>query len=153
MFKGESELNVFDNAAALKDLVDKFSDIRKFDDLVEYTSSFEEKANAAYLKEVKSDKKVAGEAKSLESQIRRLAEEITTKKQDIKEKTTSLEVFSKRLGELEANQETSERYKDIQSRLKNKEEKSRRLGLQATTGSGLILRILKRFFQWEFPTV
>lgn len=130
MFKGESELNVFDNATALKDLVDKFSDIRKFDDLVEYTSSFEEKANAAYLKEMKSDRKVAGEAKSLESQINRLAEEISTKKRDIKDKTTSLEVFSKRLGELEENQETSERYKDIQSRLKNKEEKRRKLKAQ-----------------------
>ena len=73
MFKGESELNVFDNATALKDLVDKFSDIRKFDDLVEYTSSFEEKANSAYLKEMKSDRKVAGEAKALELQINRLA--------------------------------------------------------------------------------
>ena len=130
MFKGESELNVFDNATALKDLVDKFSDIRKFDDLVGCTSCFEEKANAAYLKEMKSDRKVAGEAKSLEVQINRLGEEILTKKRDIKEKTTSLEVFSKRLGELEENQETSERYKDIQSRLKNKEEKRRKLKAQ-----------------------
>ena len=40
---------------------------------------------------------------------------------------TSLEVFSKRLGELEENHETSERYKDIQSRLKSKEEKRRKL--------------------------
>lgn len=130
MFKGESELNVFDNATALKDLVDKFSDIRKFDDLVVYTSSFEEKANAAYLKEMKSDRKVAGEAKSLEVQINRLGDEISTKKRDIKEKTTSLEVFSKKLGELEENQETSERYKDIQSRLKTKEEKRRKLKAQ-----------------------
>lgn len=130
MFKGESELNVFDNATALKDLVDKFSDIRKFDDLVEYTSSFEEKANSAYLKEMKSDKKVAGEANALELQINRLAEEISTKKKDIRDKTTSLEVFSKRLGELEENQETSERYKDIQSRLKSKEEKRRKLKAQ-----------------------
>lgn len=130
MFKGESELNVFDNATALKDLVDKFSDIRKFDDLVEYTSSFEEKANSAYLKEMKSDRKVAGEAKALELQINRLAEEISTKKKDIRDKTTSLEVFSKRLGELEENQETSERYKDIQSRLKSKEEKRRKLKAQ-----------------------
>ena len=107
MFKGESELNVFDNATALKDLVDKFSDIRKFDDLVEYTSSFEEKANSAYLKEMKSDRKVEGEAKALELQINHLAEEISTKKKDIRDKTTSLEVFSKRLGELEENQETS----------------------------------------------
>ena len=127
MFKGESELNVFDNATALKDLVDKFSDIRKFDDLVNYTTSFEEKANAAYLKEMKSDRKVAGEAKSLELQIKNLAEDISTKKKDIKEKTTSLEVYSKKLGELEENQETSERYKDIQSRLKTKEEKRRKL--------------------------
>lgn len=130
MFKGESELNVFDNATALKDLVDKFSDIRKFDDLVEYTSSFEEKANSAYLKEMKSDRKIAGEAKALELQINRLAEEISTKKKDIKDKMTSLEVFSKRLGELEENQETSERYKDIQSRLKSKEEKRRKLKAQ-----------------------
>ena len=130
MFKGESELNVFDNATALKDLVDKFSDIRKFDDLVEYTSSFEEKANSAYLKEMKSDRKIAGEAKALELQINRLAEEISTKKKDIRDKTTSLEVFSKRLGELEENQETSERYKDIQSRLKSKEEKRRKLKAQ-----------------------
>lgn len=130
MFKGESELNVFDNATALKDLVDKFSDIRKFDDLVEYTSSFEEKANSAYLKEMKSDRKVAGEAKALELQINRLAEKISTKKKDIRDKTTSLEVFSKRLGELEENQETSERYKDIQSRLKSKEEKRRKLKAQ-----------------------
>lgn len=130
MFKGESELNVFENATALKELVDKFSDIRKFDDLVKCTSSFKEKANAAYIKEMKSDKKVASEAKSLELQINQLSEEISTKKKDIKDKATSLDVFSKRLGELEENQETSERYREIQSRLRNKEEQSRKLKVQ-----------------------
>ena len=59
MFKGESELNVFNDKTALKQLVDKFSDIRKFDELVEYTKSFEEKSNAAYLKEMRSDDKVS----------------------------------------------------------------------------------------------
>lgn len=130
MFKGGSELNVFENATALKDLVDKFSDIRKFDNLVEYTSDFEEKSNSAYVKEMKSDKKVAGEAKVLESQINRLSERIFETKRDINDKKTSLEVFSKRLGELEENQETSERYKDIQSRLKNKEDKRNKLKAQ-----------------------
>lgn len=127
MFKGESELNVFDNATALKDLVDKFSDIRKFDNLVAYTSCFEEKANAAYMKEMKSDKKVADKAKSLNEQINNLSHDIFIKKRDINDKTTSLEFFSKRLGELEENQETSERYKDLQSRLINKEEKRKKL--------------------------
>lgn len=133
MFKGESELNVFENATALKDLVDKFSDIKKFDDLVEYTTSFEGKANAAYLKEMRSDKKVANEAKALELQISRLAGEIDTKKGDIKDKNTSLEVYSKRLDELEENQETSERYKNLQSRLKSKEEKRKKLKAQISS--------------------
>jgi len=127
MFKGESELNVFENATALKDLVDKFSDIRKFDKLVEYTSIFENKSNTAYIKEMKSDKKVANEAKVLETQILRLSGEIHTTKQEIREKNISLDAFSKRLGELEENQETSDRYNKIQSRLKTKEEKKIRL--------------------------
>lgn len=127
MFKGESELNVFDNAAALKDLVDKYSDISKFDQLVNITAEFEQKSNAAYLKEMKSDKKVATQAKSLDTDMNRLSEKISGKKRDIREKNKSLEVYSSRLGELEANQETSERYKDIQSRLKTQEEKQRKL--------------------------
>lgn len=127
MFKGESELNVFDNAAALKDLVDKYSDISKFDKLVNVTAEFEQKSNAAYLKEMKSDKKVAIQAKSLDMEMTRLGEKISDKKREIREKNKSLEVFSTRLGELEANQETSERYKEIQSRLKTQEEKKRKL--------------------------
>ena len=97
MFKGESELNVFDNAQALKDLVDKYSDIRKFDDFVDYSTIFEDNANKAYMKEMKSDKKVADEAKILENRITRLASDISVKKKDIKEKNSSLEVYSKRL--------------------------------------------------------
>lgn len=126
MFKGESELNVFDNAAALKDLVDKFSDIRKFDELVEITENFENKANSAYLKEMRSDKKVAERARVLESAITRLAGEIATTKNDIRDKRNSIETFAQRLTELEENQEASERYKDIKERLKTQEDKRNR---------------------------
>lgn len=126
MFKGESELNVFDNAAALKDLVDKFSDIRKFDELVEITENFENKANAAYLKEMRSDKKVAERARILESAITRLAGDIATTKHDIRDKRNSIDTFAQRLTELEENQEASERYKDIKDRLKTQEDKRNR---------------------------
>ena len=153
MFKGESELNVFENATALKDLVDKFSDIKKFDDLVEYTTSFEGKANAAYLKEMRSDKKVANEAKALELQISRLAGEIDTKKGDIKDKNTSLEVYSKRLDELEENQETSERYKNLQSRLKSKEEKQKKLKAQISSVDYNHALLDKMWILCAFPDV
>ena len=126
MFKGESELNVFDNAAALKDLVDKFSDIRKFDELVEITEHFEVKANSAYLKEMRSDKKVAERARVMDSAITRLAGEIATTKKDIRDKRSSIDTFAQRLTELEENQEASERYKDIKERLKTQEDKRNR---------------------------
>ena len=130
MFKGESKLDVFDDKAALKSLVDKFSDIKAFDDLVESASSFEVKANSAYLKEMKSDEKVSKEAKSLEHKIQRVSNDIDQKKKDIREKQSSLELYSSRLKELEQNQETSERYKEIEDRRKTQQEKKNKLNSQ-----------------------
>ena len=127
MFKGESELNVFDNPAALKDLVDKFSDIRKFDQLVEFTRSFETKAEKAYMSEMRSDKKVAEKSRDLESKITRLSADLTITRQDIADKRQSVETFGKRLTELEDNQEASLRFKDLQLRLKTQEEKRNKI--------------------------
>ena len=127
MFKGESELNVFDSPAALKELVDKFSDIRKFDQLVEFTRNFETKAEKAYMSEMRSDKKVAEKSRDLESKITRLSADLTITRRDIADKQQSVETFGKRLTELEDNQEASQRFKDIQSRLKTQEEKRNKM--------------------------
>ncbi len=130
MFKGESKLDVFDDKTALKTLVDKFSDIKAFDELVEYTSTFEAKANSAYLKEMKSDEKVSKEAKSLEFKMQHVSNDIAQKKKDIKEKQSSLDHYSSRLKELEQNQETSERYKEIEDRRKTQQDKKNKLNSQ-----------------------
>lgn len=124
MFKGESTLNVFDNATALKQLVDKFSDVRKFDELVTLTAAMEEKSNAAYLKECKSDKKISEAAKVLESKLKRIKADIHNKKSEIKDKNSSIETFAKKLKELADNQETTERYKEVSDRLKSLGEKA-----------------------------
>lgn len=50
LFKGESQLNVFNEKEALRTLVDKFSDIRKFEDYVAVTE-LEAKSDGAYAKE------------------------------------------------------------------------------------------------------
>ena len=127
MFKGESELNVFDNPSALKELVDKFSDVRRFDKIEEFSASFEEKASKAYLKQIKSDEKLSKTASALELQIRDKSEEISQTKEEIKEKSHSLEMFTTKLSQLEESQETSENYKDISNRLKTKQDKATRL--------------------------
>lgn len=127
MFKGESDLSVFDNAASLKTLVDKFSDIHKFDGLVANTESFEQKANKALLQEMKSDDKISKETKSFELQMTRLSGEIRQNREDIKDKEDVIATFSSNLNKLEQNQETSEKYRDIQERLKAKNSKRTQL--------------------------
>ena len=47
MFKGESDLNVFNDATALQQLVAKYSDLKTFDKYVEYATEFERKSNSA----------------------------------------------------------------------------------------------------------
>lgn len=123
MFKGESELNVFNDRTALKQLVDKFSDIRKFDNLVDATNTFAEKSNSAYLREMRTDEKVSKEAKYLESQILNENQILTNLRKDIRDKEESILLYSTRLGELEANKGASEKYKDIENRLKTQNEK------------------------------
>ena len=56
LFKGERELNVFDNNTALKTLVDTFSGIKQFDNLVEMTSYFEQQSDNLVTKELRRQK-------------------------------------------------------------------------------------------------
>lgn len=127
MFKGESTLNVFNSPTLLKELVDKFSDVRKFDELVNLSSSLEDKSNKAYLKECHSDEKIAGETKVLQSQLERVSADIQNKKKEISEKKMSVTTFTSRLEELEKNQETTERYKEVSDRLKNLNENASKI--------------------------
>jgi DNA sulfur modification protein DndD len=129
MFKGESELNVFENATALTQLVNKYSDIRKFDELVTYCDTFSENAEKAYEKEASSDKKIAGRVADLTMRKGRVSSDIAAKKKEINDKESSIQTYDSKVGELEEHQETSNKYKDIKDRLKTQEDK--RLKLKA----------------------
>lgn len=153
MFKGESTLNVFDNPAALKDLVDKFSDVRKFDDLVKISSSMEEMSNKAYTKECSSDKKIAREAKALESQLERIGIDISNKKSEIKDKELSVSVFSSKLEELENNQETTEKYKEVADRLANLRDKAIKLNAQISSVDKNTALLDKLWILCAFPNI
>ncbi|MCD8296075.1 MAG: AAA family ATPase, partial [Prevotella sp.] len=127
MFKGESNLNVFNSETALKDLVDKFSDIRKFDNLVEITKTMEEKSNAAFIKECKSDKKISAKADELGTEIQCVIEDINNKKKEIREKQKTVSTFSSNLEKLEKNQDAVEKYQEVSDRLKNLSDKALKL--------------------------
>ena len=85
MFKGESRLDVLDGPEALKMLVDKYSDIKYFNELVSLTSSFENTAAKAFSRESKNDEKTRGEATALDNELTRLSGEIQSLRKEIKE--------------------------------------------------------------------
>lgn len=127
LFKGESQLNVFNEPTALKTLVDKFSDIRKFEDFVEVASDLEQKSETAYTKECKSDTKVAKRVGELQRRKEELEGKISELRRDIKKQEEVASTYQLKLDDLEKHQVTSERYQEIKDRLKAKNEKLSRL--------------------------
>ena len=127
LFKGESQLNVFNEPTALKTLVDKFSDIRKFEDFVEVASDLEQKSETAYTKECKSDTKVAKRVGELQRRKEELEGKISELRRDIKKQEEVASTYQLKLDDLEKHQATSERYQEIKDRLKPKNEKLSRL--------------------------
>ena len=129
LFKGETVLNVLENEAALKTLVDKFSDIRLFDDFVALVDEFEQKSAAAHRKELSNDKKVANRARELDSRMQEVIRQLNAVQQEIRQKETTVTDYESRIEALEKNQEASERYNEIKERIRVQEEKrSRTLG-------------------------
>ena len=127
MFKGESNLNVFDDETALKQLVEKFSDLKSFEKFVEETAEFADKSYKAYTSECKRDDKIAKEARRIEADLEDVVSKILYTKGEIREKEAAANNYQKRIEVLEKNQDLNERYHEIKDRLKAKTEQCSRL--------------------------
>lgn len=117
MFKGETDLNVFNDPTALQQLVAKFSDLREFDKYVSFTEEFETKANKAFVKESKSDEKIAKEVERLDYQLINVKQSLNFAERDLKEAEKSAGLFQLKIDDLEKNKDTSEKYSEIKARI------------------------------------
>lgn len=127
LFKGERELNVFDNNTALKTLVDTFSGIKQFDNLVELTSYFEQQSDNLVTKELKKDKKQEEVIKRLEYELSKVQSDISDVRHDISIKEKAVSDYETRLRVLEENQDACENLQDINARIEQKKIEQRRL--------------------------
>lgn len=132
MFKGESTLNVFRQPELVNQLVNNFSQVRDFDTLTDWTSTFSKKSNKQFLAESKKDKAIAEEASELETKIDNVSDDIKAKQTEIKDKKDSLELYNKRLSDYEGTEAASEKYKDISDQLKNKKDQEIKLRARCT---------------------
>lgn len=139
LFKGENNLNVFEDEKALNTLVEKFSDIRDFDSFVLLTDNLETTSDKAYKKELKSDDKISKLAKTYEMLQIDIMTKIREVKSDLERQESVASDYQVRIEDLERNQEASERYQEIKSRINSLTEKKRRLEQQSTENYNLRL--------------
>lgn len=123
LFKGESQLDVFNDETALKTLVDKFSNIRQFDNYVDLLRSFETNSDKAYKKELKSDEQTTKKVNRLEYMLSDVNRRIGDIRREIKQQEIANNDYQTKIDDIEQYKETSEKYNEIKSRIISLEEK------------------------------
>ena len=134
LFKGEENLNVFNNPDALNYLIDTFSNISQFDpyftgeeDIQGFTDYAEVQSRKAYEKAMKSDKTNSQQEREISSHLESLRRKLSQLKQQLKSNRENVANFSSKLNEIENSKEASELLKDINSRLKSLGEKKNQI--------------------------
>lgn len=134
LFKGEENLNIFNNPDALKYLIETFSNIRQFDPYYtgdDYNLGFTEfaelQSRKAYEKAMKSDKQNSQQEGILSAELDLLRRKLTDVKQRLKNNRDNANNYSTKLGEIESSKEASELLKGINARLKSLRDKKSQL--------------------------
>jgi DNA sulfur modification protein DndD len=134
MFKGEENLNVFNNPDALKYLIDTFSNIRQFDpyftgdeDNKGFIDFAEDISRKAYEKAMRSDKQNSQQEKELRSKLDSLRLKLSNVRQRLKTNRENASNYSNKLNEIENSKEASSLLKDINERLKSLKERKQKV--------------------------
>lgn len=119
LFKGEQNLNIFNNDDAMSYLVETFSQIRDFDPYLSFMESAKAWAEKATDNAIRADRKNSSEAQRLRSLItgeERVIGDLEKAYQNKKEEALNFQTL---LEELEKNKEASSLLVDTNSRLEN----------------------------------
>ena len=121
MFKGESDLDVFQQSNSLKMLVDTFSDVRDFDAYFSFMEYATKKADQARDHAQKIDKKNSDKISALKYTIESEKRALYEVEREIKNKANEASNFDELLRNIEQSRESSELLKDVNSRIENLE--------------------------------
>lgn len=128
MFKGETELDIFhEDTEALKRLLKNFSDITRLDNFADLTLNLKNEASKAHSSELKKDKKTAQEAQRLERELEKIENDIWDVRRQIRDQEENSRVYKGKLDKMVDNREIKEKLDSINERMKDYEEKARRM--------------------------
>lgn len=123
MFKGETNLDVFQSSNALKLLVDTFSDVKDFDAYFSFMEYATQKADQARENAQKADRKNATEIHNLTTLIDNLKMEISRKTRELRNAENEVVNFTELLKNIEQSREASRLLISVNDRIANLEKK------------------------------
>ena len=123
MFKGESDLDVFQQSNSLKMLVDTFSDVKDFEAYFSFMEYATKKADQARDVAQKTDRKNSDKITSLKNKIELERRTLGDIDREIRNKENEASNFDELLKNIEHSREASELLKDVNSRIGNLENK------------------------------
>lgn len=130
LFKGEENLNVFNNPGALNYLIETFSNIRQFDpyytgedDNLGFTDFAVDQSRKAYERAMRSDSQNSQQERTLKFKLDDLRGRIGDTRQRLRNNRENAQNYSIKLKELENSKEASTLLKNINERLQSLNEK------------------------------
>lgn len=130
LFKGEENLNVFNNPDALNYLIETFSNIRQFepyftgeDNNQGFMDSAVELSRKAYERAMKADRQNSQQERELKAKMDILRSKLSSTRQRLKTNRENANNYAIKLDELENSKEASSLLKGINQRLKSLNEK------------------------------
>lgn len=123
MFKGESELNIFESEDALTNLINLFSDAKHYDKYSEKGAFLREKAEKAVEDSTKADSKNKRLYEGLESDIAQLQREKQKYQVHINSTLDEIKKLEEKLQEAERYVDNADALETINTRIKNIDEK------------------------------
>ena len=127
MFKGESDLDVFQNSNALKMLVETFSDVKDFEAYFSFMEYATKKADQARDNAQKLDTKNAQKIKSLKSTIEHEESCLSDIEREIRNKENEASTFNDLLKSIKQSEEASKLLIAVNRRIETLSEKRRQI--------------------------
>ena len=130
MFKGESNLDVFQNSNALKMLIETFSDVRDFEAYFSFMELATAMAERARDNAQKNDRRNAEKIRQIQYALERASGKLSDIRQEMKQKQVEATNFETLLRDIEQSKEASEQLTNVNCRietLRDKRAKTRAL--------------------------
>ena len=123
MFQGEAQLDVLNDTASFKKLIEEFSNLKDFEKFVDYTAKFDAKSFRVLRQERDKDSKTSSEAKRIDGQIKNCEERIASLREEENREKVNCATYKKKLDGMEKNHNSSTQLNDVNSRIENLQRK------------------------------